>query len=101
GRVAIDANRASWGISSTIAAASTASAVRMGHQGTALRWKSPALLAAGSKEPDRERRWSGHFSCPSWARTRTLLIQRGPVSIPNSGKLQPKREVVTSAAGVH
>ena len=38
-------------------------------------------------------------NCPSWARTRTLLIQRGPVSTPNSGKLPPNREAVTSAAG--
>ena len=28
-------------------------------------------------------------SCPSWARTRTLLIQRGRCNHPNSGNLQP------------
>ena len=29
------------------------------------------------------------LSCPSWARTRTLLIQRGRCNHPNSGNLQP------------
>jgi hypothetical protein len=42
----------------------------------------------------------GAFSCPSWARTRTLLIQRGRYNQPNSSNLQPFTRVVSPDAGV-
>src|SRR5580765_4242854 len=43
----------------------------------------------------------GAFSCPSWARTRTLLIQRGDCNPPNSGNLQAfTRDRVTRCRGL-
>jgi hypothetical protein len=42
----------------------------------------------------------GLSSCASWARARTLLIQRGQHNQPNSSNLQPSREFVSPDAGV-
>jgi hypothetical protein len=41
------------------------------------------------------------LSCPSWARTRTLLIQSQAGNALNSGNLQSNREFASSAAGVN
>ena len=40
-------------------------------------------------------------SCPSWARTRTLLIQSQAGNALNSGNLQSNRKFASSAAGVN
>ncbi len=41
------------------------------------------------KKALRRKNRCGAFSCPSWARTRTLLIQRGRGNQPNSSNLLP------------
>jgi hypothetical protein len=43
----------------------------------------------------------GRSSCPSWARTRTLLIQSQAGIALNSGNLQSNRKFASSAAGVN
>jgi hypothetical protein len=56
----------------------------------------------GSRGRDHKRkrpRFLGPY-CPSWARTRTLLIQRGRSNTTNSSNLRLLREVLSPDAGV-
>jgi hypothetical protein len=61
------------------------------HTGLRPMWRFQLPLLGSSRRPspkENGRRFrTGH--CPSWARTRTLLIQRGRYNQPNSSNLQP------------
>ncbi len=47
------------------------------------------MIAMGRTRPKEDAQGFHPGHCPSWARTRTLLIQRGRCNHPNSGNLQP------------
>ena len=49
----------------------------------------PSWARAAGRAPKKTPTVIHRGHCPSWARTRTLLIQRGRCNPPNSGNLQP------------
>ncbi len=61
---------------------------------------APPGLAAGGRAPKKTPTVVHRGHCPSWARTRTLLIQRGRYNWLNSSNLLLKREFVAPDAGV-